>query len=342
MQLSSNTDLARNIIARYTTFLSIAASGAELTFLTLPSLEQPQAAVFLNQQQELRHIYHCIEQNTMVSVNLNLQFLNRMMTQAVRQFSTEARRAASMVERPALPQRPAQTQMLRTGALPAPTLLREVQQRTAPGQRPDLKKTDRMASDPARMRVPGYTVAAPPKVQLASPSTGSLPDAALPQGLPRVTAQGDFVSAQHAAEKNRPLPSVQGAKRLPLIQKTAWLPRSTDKSTSGGVPLTAPHNQHTAQTTLKTSETQQRTEILRPAMKAAAPLAAPAAAPLAARAAAPLVFPAAAPPRQPPSESPAAQQKTGILRPAMKAEAPPAAPAAPPRRTAFKAPAAQQ
>ncbi|MEG0763862.1 MAG: hypothetical protein RR424_08570, partial [Oscillospiraceae bacterium] len=95
MQIITNTNLAQKIISRYTTFLSIAAAGADIVFLQ-PPVSEPQNAGNVINKQIVRHIYNCIEQNTLLSVNVNLQFLNNMLGRAVQQINSADRRAFEM------------------------------------------------------------------------------------------------------------------------------------------------------------------------------------------------------------------------------------------------------
>ncbi|MEG0484342.1 MAG: hypothetical protein RR576_02760, partial [Oscillospiraceae bacterium] len=95
MQITTNTNLAQQIIARYTAFLSIAAPDADIVFLQQPMQEQAGGGTVFNEQ-SIQHINNCIVQNTLISVNVSLQFLNNMIQRAVQQINGEDRRAAAM------------------------------------------------------------------------------------------------------------------------------------------------------------------------------------------------------------------------------------------------------
>ncbi|MEG2205812.1 MAG: hypothetical protein RRY03_03970, partial [Oscillospiraceae bacterium] len=95
MQITTNTNLAQQIIARYTAFLSIAAPDADIVFLQQPMQEQASGGTVFNEQ-SIQHINNCIVQNTLISVNVSLQFLNNMIQRAVQQINGEDRRAAAM------------------------------------------------------------------------------------------------------------------------------------------------------------------------------------------------------------------------------------------------------
>ncbi|MEG1367071.1 MAG: hypothetical protein RSC96_07630, partial [Oscillospiraceae bacterium] len=95
MQITTNTSLAQQIIARYTAFLSIAAPDADIVFLQQPMQEQASGGTVFNRQ-SIQHINNCIVQNTLISVNVSLQFLNNMIQRAVQQINGEDRRAAAM------------------------------------------------------------------------------------------------------------------------------------------------------------------------------------------------------------------------------------------------------
>ncbi|MEG2074357.1 MAG: hypothetical protein RRY54_06300, partial [Angelakisella sp.] len=116
------------IIARYTSFLSLVASAADLTLLESPVSAESQESLTLRRQ-EIRHIHNCIEQNTMVSVNLNLQFLNHMITRAVEQLGKENRNAAKMLERPMVLNFTEKQGSVRIDAPATRTLLRELRQK---------------------------------------------------------------------------------------------------------------------------------------------------------------------------------------------------------------------